>query len=61
MLDGSRLTLSFHLAQGSFLRGVRGLQVAPQAHVESNRNTHYDQRTDTQNQEPPDHPHSRLG
>jgi hypothetical protein len=36
-------------------------QVASQAHVQSNGHAHYYQGTDTQYQEPPDHPHSRLG
>jgi len=40
---------------------MRFLEVAPQVDVQGNRDAHYDQRTDAQNQEPPDHPHSRLG
>src|SRR6267143_2310767 len=32
-----------------------------QPHVQGNRNTHHNQGTHTQDQEQPDHPHSRLG
>ncbi|HEY1659880.1 MAG TPA: hypothetical protein VGG14_16125 [Candidatus Sulfotelmatobacter sp.] len=54
----SRLPL--HLC-GANLRAVGDLQVAPQPDVQSDGDTHYDQRAYTQNQEPPNHPHSRLG
>src|SRR6266852_8346817 len=37
------------------------LQMTPQAHVKGDCNAHHDQGTHTQDQEPPDHPHSRLG
>jgi hypothetical protein len=43
------------------MQSVRFLQVPPQMNEQSNRNTHDDQRTETQDQKPPDHPHSRLG
>jgi|HubBroStandDraft_5_1064220.scaffolds.fasta_scaffold24576_3 hypothetical protein len=36
-------------------------QMAPQTHVQGNGHAHNHQRTDAQYQEPPDHPHSRLG
>jgi hypothetical protein len=55
---GSRRSIVFF---GWFVRRMRGLQVTPQAHVQGDRYTHHDQRADTQDQEPPDHPHSRLG
>jgi len=44
----------------AFLRCMRLSQMPPQTHIQGDGNTHYDQRTDTQDQEPPDHPHSRL-
>jgi hypothetical protein len=43
------------------LRRMNCPQVASQPHVQSNGHAHYYQRTDAQYQEPPDHPHSRLG
>src|SRR5580700_6263116 len=61
VLNRSRLTLAFHFAGASFLGGVRSLQVSAQTHVQGNRDAHHNQRTHTQDQEPPDHPHSRLG
>jgi hypothetical protein len=60
-LNVARLTLALHFAGNSFPRGVRGLKVTPQAHVKGDCNAHHDQRTDTQDQEPPDHPHNGLG
>jgi hypothetical protein len=50
--------LSFRFAHHSVMRGVRLLEVFPQVHVESNGDAHHDQGTDTQDQKPPDHPHS---
>src|SRR5258708_39088493 len=44
----------------AFLRCVSLPQMPPQTHVQGDCNAHYDQRTHTQDQEPPDHPHSRL-
>jgi ABC-type nickel/cobalt efflux system permease component RcnA len=59
-LNLTRLTLALYLAGTAFLGCVRRLQMAAQSHVQRDRNAHHDQRTHTQNQEPPDHPHSRL-
>jgi len=39
---------------------VLGPQMTAQTHIQGDCNAHYDQRTYTQDQEPPDHPHSRL-
>jgi len=44
-----------------FMRGVSLLQVAAQMYVQGDGNTHYDKRANTQDQKPPDHPHSDLG
>src|SRR5579872_2334685 len=41
--------------------GVSLLEMPAQMNEQSNRHAHDDQRTDAQDQEPPDHPHSRLG
>jgi hypothetical protein len=35
--------------------------VAAQPHVQGDGHAHHDQRAHTQYQEPPDHPHNRLG
>src|SRR3954464_9398838 len=40
---------------------VRLLQMLPEMHEQSDCHAHYDQSTDTEDQKPPDHPHSRLG
>jgi hypothetical protein len=48
------------VCRDAFLRGVRLPQMPSQTHVQGDRNAQYDQRTNTQDQEPPDHPHSRL-
>jgi len=48
------------LSYDAFLRCMRLSQMPPQTHIQGDGNTHYDQRTDAQDQEPPDHPHSRL-
>jgi hypothetical protein len=45
----------------SCLRRMNLPQMAAQPHVQGNGNAHYHQSTDAQYQEPPDHPHSRLG
>jgi hypothetical protein len=51
---------SVFLGHDSFLQCVRLPQMPPQTHIQGDCNAHYDQRTNTQDQEPPDHPHSRL-
>jgi hypothetical protein len=61
MVNVARLTFALYVAGASFPRRVRCLQMAPQPHIQSDRNAHHDQRTYTQDQEPPDHPHNRLG
>lgn len=43
---------------GCFLRDF--MQIMPQVDKQSDRDAHYDQRTDAKNQEPPDHPHSAI-
>jgi hypothetical protein len=53
------LTLDF--MQSAVVRCMRVLQVSPQMYVQGDRHAHYYQRTDAKDQEPPDHPHSRLG
>jgi hypothetical protein len=45
----------------SYLSGMNLTQMPPQSHIQGDSHAHYDQRTDAQYQEPPDHPHSRLG
>src|ERR1017187_379915 len=55
------LTLAVRPDNASFLGCMRGLPVPPQTHVQSDHDRHYDKRTNTQDQKPPDHPHSRLG
>jgi hypothetical protein len=56
-----RSTSPFHVTGSSVVRGVRFLQVVPQAHIQGDGHAHYDQRAHAQDQKPPDHPHSRLG
>jgi hypothetical protein len=51
----------FQFARSFFMRGVSSPQVPPQPHVQGNRNAHHDERTYTQDKEPPDHSHSRVG
>jgi hypothetical protein len=46
---------------GSIMRSVRLLQIPAQMHIEGEYHAHNDERTRAQDQEPPDHPHSRLG
>jgi hypothetical protein len=43
------------------MRIMHFLQMLSQVNVQSNSHAHYNQCTDTEDQEPPDHPHSRLG
>ncbi len=43
------------------VRAMRLLKVAPQMYKQGNRDAHDHERTDAQDQKPPDHPHSRLG
>jgi hypothetical protein len=61
MLDVTRLTFALRFAGTSFPSAVRRLQVAAQTHIKGDCNAHHNQRTATQDQEPPDHPHNRLG
>jgi hypothetical protein len=61
MLNVSRLMLAFYFAGTSFPRCVRRLQMPSQTHVQGDCNAHHDQSAHAQDQEPPDHPHSRLG
>jgi hypothetical protein len=60
-LNVTRLTFAPNFAGTSLPGGVRSLQVAAQSHVKGDCNAHHYQRTATQDQEPPDHPHNRLG
>jgi hypothetical protein len=53
--------LLLYLAEGSIMRGMCASQIAPQVQINSDGHAHYNERADTQDQEPPDHPHSRLG
>jgi hypothetical protein len=53
------LTLDF--VQSAFVHCMRFLQISSQMYVQGDRHAHYYQRTDAKDQEPPDHPHSRLG
>jgi len=57
----ARVMLVFCFADVSVPRSMRSLQVVPQTHIQGDRHAHHNQRTATQDQEPPDHPHSRLG
>ena len=61
MLDAVGLALAFHFSQGSVVRGVCFLQVAPQVYINSDRHAHHHQCANAQDQKPPDHPHSELG
>jgi hypothetical protein len=61
MLNIARMTLAVGFAGASRSCSVRSLQMAAQTHVQRDCNGHHDQRTYAQDQEPPDHPHSRLG
>lgn len=54
------LLIAVHFVANSLVYRLRGLQMAAQTHVQGDRNAHHDQRTHTQDQEPPDHSHSRL-
>jgi hypothetical protein len=40
--------------------GMGDLQVPTQPHIQRDRNAHHDQCAQTQDQEPPDHPHSKF-
>ena len=58
-------TLEFHVvalmpkfSRWLFMRNL--VQIAPQMDKQSNRHTHNDQRTDTKDQEPPDHAHGAI-
>jgi hypothetical protein len=53
--------LEVQVAGTSFLGGMRCQKVPAQAHIQCDRNAHHDQRAYTQDQEPPDHPHNKLG
>jgi len=61
VFDLVRLALPLPFTRNFLVRVVSFLQVPPQVHKQGNGHTHYNQRTDTQDQEPPDHPHSGLG
>ena len=52
---------AFPLTNGSIMRMVGFLKVAPQVDVQGDGHAHNDQRAHTQYHKPPDHPHSRLG
>jgi len=54
------ICLGFGFTRRTFMRGGPLLQVAPQVNIQGDCHAHYDERTHTQNQKPPDHPHSRL-
>jgi hypothetical protein len=56
-----RFTLEFQFAGSGVGSRVRRPQVPPQTHEQCNRHAHHDQRTDTQDKEPPDHPHDGVG
>jgi hypothetical protein len=43
------------------VRMMRLRKIPAQVEIQGNRDAHYHQRTNAQNQKPPDHPHSRLG
>jgi hypothetical protein len=60
MFNVARLMPSADLAGASFPRRVCLSQMTAQAHVHGDCNAHYDQGTYAKDQEPPDHPHSRL-
>ena len=55
------LASPLHFSQRSIVRSVRLLQMVSQVHINGNCDAHYDQCAPPQYQEPPDHPHSRLG
>jgi len=48
------------LLRMAVVTGVGFLQMPPQMNEQRDGNAHNDQRTETQDQKPPDHPHSRL-
>jgi hypothetical protein len=54
------LMLATDLAGASFPGRVCPSQMTAQTHVHGDCNAHHDQSTYAKDQEPPDHPHSRL-
>lgn len=60
MFDVTRLPLAY-FAGKSLMRSMRGQQMATQTHVQGDCHAHNEQCAYTQNQEPPDHSHNRLG
>jgi hypothetical protein len=55
-----RVTPAFHFVRSFVVRALGFLQVPPQVHIQGNGHAHYNERTDAQDQKPPDHPHNRL-
>jgi hypothetical protein len=60
MFHAARLALTFHFTQRTFVGSVSFLKVAPQVNIQRDGYADHDQRAYTQDQKPPDHPHSRL-
>jgi hypothetical protein len=61
MLDGSRVALALYFSRRLAMSCLSFPQVAAQAHVQGDGDAHYYERAYAQDQEPPDHPHDRLG
>jgi hypothetical protein len=61
MLNAVGMAFPFQFVPGSVMCSVRLLQVAPQVKINRDRHAHYNECTDSQDQKPPDHPHSRVG
>jgi hypothetical protein len=57
----ARAAWRIYIAEGPIVRGVCILQITPQVQINGDGHAHDDQCADTQDQEPPDHPHNRLG
>jgi hypothetical protein len=60
VLDGISPPAALDIAR-TYLVSMAFLQVRPQVQEQRDSHTHYDHRAYTQDQKPPDHPHSRLG
>ena len=59
-LDGICPPAALHIARTPLV-SMSFLQVGPQMQEQREGHTHYNHRAYTQDQKPPDHPHSRLG
>jgi hypothetical protein len=60
MLNAIRLPFGFYFTRRFVSRNVSGPQMAPQTNIQGDCDAHYNQSANTQNHEPPDHPHDGV-